>query len=123
MSVDYQAVARALEALANKAPAVMGEELFDAMETRVITPAQDLAPVDLGPLRASAYVSPPKVSRGEASVTGGFGGAAAAYAEIQHENLQFEHTVGEAKYLEKPLLAFMSRFVEYIGKRLARRLL
>jgi len=39
------------------------------------------------------------------SVTLGYGGAAAAYARRQHEDLTFAHKEGqEAKFLERPLL-------------------
>lgn len=123
MNVDYQAVARALEALADQAPDVMGDELFATMEDGVINPSLDLVPVDLSPLKNSKFVEKPKKSRGSVSVSAGYGGPAAAYAEIQHENLEYRHTVGQAKYLETPLLAFVPRFIQTIGARLAARLL
>lgn len=59
-------------------------------------------PVDTGVLRASGYVEPPTQSGSVVTVTLGYGGAAQAYATVQHEDLSFHHTVGQAKYLEIP---------------------
>lgn len=59
-------------------------------------------PVDTGVLRASGYVEPPTQSGNVVTVTLGYGGAAQAYATIQHEDLSLHHTVGQAKYLEIP---------------------
>lgn len=57
-------------------------------------------PVDTGALRSTGRVE----GRGTGllslqTVTLNFGGPAAPYALIQHENMQYHHTVGEARYL------------------------
>jgi len=66
----------------------------------VMTNAKQRAPLDTGVLRASGYVTLPQVGpRPRCEV--GFGGAASAYALIQHERTEYHHEVGEAKYLEK----------------------
>lgn len=57
-------------------------------------------PVDGGTLRASGYVTPPEVSGDSITQDLGFGGAAADYALVQHERLDFHHTTGQAKFLE-----------------------
>ncbi len=61
-------------------------------------------PVDTGVLRASGYVMQPAVDRDGAEVRMGYGGAAEAYALEQHERLDYRHSVGGPKYLERPLL-------------------
>lgn len=74
-----------------------------AAGNRVMTTAKSgLVPVDHGTLRGSGYVTEP-VKEGEASVIVelGFGGPAADYAVIQHEEQSFAHEVGTFKYLEK----------------------
>lgn len=70
----------------------------------VMTEAKQRAPVDLGPLRNSGYVTLPEASSAP-QVELGFGGAAKEYALIQHERLEFKHEVGEAKYLENAINA------------------
>lgn len=81
------------KAAANRAVYVAGNE--------VMTEAKIRAPLDLGPLRASGYVTLPQ----DGKVELGFGGAAAEYALVQHERIEFKHEVGEAKYLEKAINA------------------
>lgn len=55
------------------------------------------APKKWGILRGSGHVTHPV----NGSCTVGFGGPAAAYAWIQHENMSFRHTEGGPKYLER----------------------
>lgn len=57
--------------------------------------AQTMTPVDTGVLKGSAYVQ--AIENGWEI---GFGGAASAYALEQHENLDYYHDVGQAKFLE-----------------------
>jgi hypothetical protein len=73
--------------------------------TRVLEVAQRLAPVDTGALRSSGFVELPDVRGGGVKVVIGFGGAAAPYALIVHEDLSSRHTTGQAKFLEVPFLA------------------
>ncbi len=82
----------------------------------IMTEAKQLAPVDLGTLRASGVVQSPDVGPKRVTVELGFGGAAAAYALIQHERTDFTHTVGQAKFLEQPMKAAKAGF----GTRLAK---
>ena len=69
----------------------------------VLTNAIRRAPMDTGTLRGSGYVTLPIDEGGISGVTIGFGGAAGAYAMEQHERLDFNHEVGEAKFLEKAI--------------------
>jgi hypothetical protein len=70
---------------------------------RIMTEAKRRTPVDTGALRASGFVHPPVVTGQRITLLLGFGGAAAPYALIVHEDLQARHTVGQAKYLESVL--------------------
>jgi hypothetical protein len=64
-------------------------------------PPEDATP---GTLRNSGFVNEPEWQGNEVTVTLGFGGAAEEYALRQHEELSYKHTVGQAKYLERPML-------------------
>jgi hypothetical protein len=77
-----------------------------------MTEAKNRAPVDDGILKGSGYVTPPEESGGVISQELGFGGAAADYALVQHEDLTLNHSVGQAKFLES---AVSDREHELIG--------
>src|SRR3990167_711939 len=71
---------------------------------RIMTESKtSYVPVDHGTLRASGHVQAPVIAGGQVSVTLGYGGAASAYAIVQHERLDYQHTIGQAKYLEVPV--------------------
>lgn len=59
--------------------------------------SQALCPVASSTLKNSCVVE-----EHDDYVIVGYGGAASAYAAIQHENLSYHHNVGQAKYLEQP---------------------
>jgi hypothetical protein len=69
-----------------------------------MTLAKERAPVDEGTLRASGFVEPAEGAGNVITQALGFGGAASAYALIQHERLDFHHNVGQAKFLESAAL-------------------
>ena len=94
---------RTLRALADRALALAAGALYREAE-RIMTEAKGRTPVDTGALRASGQVQPPEVAGSRVSVTLGFGNNSVAYAVYVHENLTARHPVGEAKYLERPLL-------------------
>lgn len=73
---------------------------------KIMTISKRLAPVDFGILKTSGLVEKPEKKGAKFRVVMGYGGAASAYAIVQHENLNFQHTVGQAKFLEEPLLAY-----------------
>ncbi|MES2360157.1 MAG: HK97 gp10 family phage protein [Gemmatimonadota bacterium] len=83
----------------------------------IMAEAKALTPVDTGALRASGHVNAPLVSGHTISVTMGFGGAAVDYALTVHENLEAHHPVGQAKYLEQPLMAAAKTLPERIAAR------
>jgi len=90
------------------------EGLFQAGEEIMGESKAQYVPVDLGVLRASGHVELPKIEGDSVSVTLGYGGPAAPYALVQHENLTYKHTVGSAKYLELPLLARAKSLTEQV---------
>lgn len=95
----------------------------------IMTEAKKRSPVDLGTMKSSGYVTLPTRQGGDVVVEAGFGGAAKAYAVIQHENLSYSHIdektgkqVGEAKYLENAINAKEQEVRDRI-KRIADRAL
>ncbi len=83
----------------------------------LMTESKSLVPVDKGILRTSGGVSKPKKIRGGAGVeiTIGYGGAASSYALTVHEDMNANHTVGQAKFLSAPF----KRRKPTMSKRLA----
>jgi hypothetical protein len=79
-------------------------------------------PVDHGPLRSSGHVQTPQADRGGTLIVLGFGGPAVKYAVVQHERLTYKHTVGQAKYLERPALERAAVMDQAVAERLRRRL-
>jgi hypothetical protein len=100
---SFRQAARSIERLAKemdrRVPSglrVIGEEIMtDVKASR----AGHGVPVREGILRSTGRVKGP--DRGEVEIS--FGGAAAPYALVQHERLDFRHTVGEARYLVRGL--------------------
>ena len=82
----------------------------------IMTEAKHRAPLDIGTLRNSGYVTLPVTRGNDTFVEIGFGGAAKAYAVVQHEKLSYRHEVGEAKYLENAINAKEDE----VRKRIAR---
>lgn len=90
----------------------VGQAVFEE-GNRIMNESKRMVPLEDGPLRASGTVEPPVISGTHFSVTLGYGGAASAYALIQHENMSFRHpgrdskrggqTGRGAKYLEIPV--------------------
>ncbi len=82
-----------------------------------------LVPVDVGTLVNSGFVDRPIVALTRVSVEIGYGGAAKAYALIQHENEKFNHPKqGGPKFLERPVNEAEKGFGQRIAKTLEREL-
>lgn len=84
----------------------------------IMTRSKREVPVDTGTLRASGHVKEPHIRGTRAEVVLGYGGAASAYALVQHERLDYFHTVGGPKYLERPVNEAARGF----GRRVAKHL-
>lgn len=108
-------MAQVLKQLSERAAPAMAKALTNEAE-RIMGEAKDLCPVDTGTLKASGHVQEPELIGERVSVTMGFGGAASDYAIIVHEDLSAYHPVGQAKFLEQPLMeaagSMESRIVE-----------
>lgn len=75
--------------------------------------AQKRVPVDTGALKASARTD--RLPTTQPTVRVGF---YKHYAFIQHENLQFKHTVGQAKYLLRAVLDNRSLLERVVGVKI-----
>lgn len=116
-----------LKAIAKKYPdhiagAIFAEAQIEMTESKRRCPVSPLpAPHNVvpGTLRASGTVHEPEMGRaiGVELSYGGPGSGAEDYAVVQHEDLTFFHTTGEAKFLESVLNESHST----MGARIARR--
>jgi hypothetical protein len=96
---------RKLDALGDDAPEALGAALYQEGERIMTTSKQEFVPVDTGTLRGTGHVEDPVVSGTSVSVTLGYGGPAAPYALVVHENRLLNHpNGGQWKYLERPAL-------------------
>lgn len=75
--------------------------------------SKDLAPLDTGDLKASGYTAFEKTENGFVGEVG----FNTAYAAVQHEELEYRHTDGEAKYLEKPLKENLDSYALHIYEK------
>lgn len=114
-------VAELLVSLGDHAVVDLGAELYQEGQG-IITQAQGLVPVEYGTLRASGYVAEPERIGDKVRVEMGFGGAAAPYAVIVHEDLNAFHDDGEALYLEQPFRWAQSGMADRIAAGLRARL-
>lgn len=96
---------RAIRLLGDKGTKAMGAALW-AEANRIMNASKEIVPVKDEYLKTSGHVVPlPEYTSDGVIVKMGYGGAAKAYAEVQHENLSYQHKPPtQAKYLEKPLL-------------------
>lgn len=79
--------------------------------------SQKIVPVDTGALRSSGTVEGPK--NGEVLI--GYGGPAASYAAIVHEDLEARHKEGKtAKYLERPFMEALAAMDKRMGEAIER---
>lgn len=104
--VSLQTAARRVEAIGRygrdpnlNGLLIIGESIMT--DVKASRPGKGV-PRDRGILASTGRVR--VVSRREIALT--FGGAAAPYALVQHENLNFAHRLGEARYLVRGLERF-----------------
>ena len=112
-----------IKKIAQKFPDRCAAALYQEAQIEM-TESKRRCPVDVtsgrggGTLRASGHVQRPVRSGRKISVTLAYGGAAEDYAIIQHEELDYHHEVGQAKYLESVL----NESAPHMAARVARRL-
>jgi hypothetical protein len=107
MSVEFvgeEKLYAAIDRLNAVMPDRLAQELYREAEEMMTLSKEKYVPVDQGILRSSGFVQQPDIQGSTASVLMGFGGPAAAYALIQHENMNYQHTTGQAKYLITPVM-------------------
>ena len=103
---------------------VIGKQFIDDASASLLSAAEvvltfskrSFAPVDLGPLRASGVTAGPERKGTTIRVVIAYGSPAVDYAIVQHEETDFEHSVGVAKYLERPLLEAARSLLGSIAK-------
>lgn len=121
--IGTEKLTASLKRVALEVPQELAREMFREAETIMLMSKRDFVPVDLGVLRNSGLVEQPRISTGgRITVRLGFGGPAVGYAVVQHENLEFEHTVGQAKYLEIPATKQAENMPARIAARLRSRI-
>ena len=123
--MDGRPLANKIRAFARKYPeriakAIAAEAEIEMAESKRRCPVSPLpAPKGVvpGTLRASGQVHQVQQDGKYVEVTMSYGGAAQDYAVVQHENLDFFHTTGQAKYLESVLNESRPYMVRRIAKR------
>jgi hypothetical protein len=102
--------AAALQAIRSAAQGAISESARDILER-----AKAIVPLDETPLQNSGAVA---VIGDETFVSFGTG-ESAAYAVIQHENLQYAHAPGrQAKYLEQPFREQRDAIIRRVADRI-----
>lgn len=79
---------------------MIGEEIMT--DVKAAGPGRGV-PVDEGTLRSTGLVEGPTAVGAGVQVVLSFGGAAAPYALAQHERTDYNHRIGEARYLVRGL--------------------
>ena len=87
----------------------------------IMAQSKEIVPVLNGHLRASGHVRPPKFRGGSVVIELVYGGVAAPYALIVHEELQAVVS-GQPKFLEMPAKAAAKGMGSRIAKGIFRRL-
>lgn len=84
----------------------------------IFAKSQQQVPHDTGVLMASGMLHQPAIVGDDITVEITYGGAASAYAEVQHENESYRHDPGrKAKYLEDPLNDALPSFDDNLAIR------
>lgn len=124
MNIEFKGIDKLISAL-KQAPATaleaLGVAVVDEMDA-VMEEAKRRTPVDTGTLRGSGVVVGPEKQGTQVTAIAGFGGAASDYAVVVHEDLSASHGVGEAKFLERPMLERAGQIPRNLAVRLAQYL-
>jgi len=101
-----------LRKLGKRADWALGRALYREGERIMAVSKRDYVPVDTGILKGSGHVQLPKPGP---VVYLGYGGPASAYALVQHE-AHYKHSIGQRKYLERPMLLAIPDMGKRLGK-------
>jgi hypothetical protein len=123
-----------LVALGKSVPGEAGGALYELAE-ETMDASQPLVPVDFGVLKNSKFVEQPKQNGGDISVTLGYGGEAAKYAEAVHEHpsshdpkswngvtVNWQTPGTGPKFLERPVVALQRDFAARVAATVKARL-
>jgi len=114
-----------------EAKKALGQAMY-GFATKVLNESKKIVPLDTGNLRASGIVSNQRIDGDVVEVEISYGGPAAQYAGIIHEDMTLDHSPskltavtkrprrGQAKYLEIPVMAAAPTFARSIAARYAR---
>lgn len=106
-----------MQRLAQRFPDEVERALHQEAEIEA-TEAKRRTPVDTGNLRGSIHVEGPTRAGRTVSAAIVAGGPAAPYALHVHEDLEAFHKVGEAKFIERPLMEAVPHLAERIARRI-----
>lgn len=105
MTLDGLGKLQKVAARGASAQVMIGKVMYQEA-TVVLNESKKIVPVDTGTLKNSGQVKKPQVTAGGINVDITYGGAAAKYAFIVHEDPNARHAPGKTfKYLESPFLA------------------
>lgn len=99
---------KAIQGIVNKSERAIQDVCLD-----LLNESKQLAPLDTGELRASGYTEFADLPEGYVGEVG-FG---TPYAAVQHEELEYEHEHGQAKYLEQPLKKNADKYAKQIADK------
>lgn len=106
-----------LARLAAQVPNEVARALYEEARVEQVE-SMRRTPVDTGALRASHNTTKPEIDGRDISVSIEVGGPAAPYAIHVHENLEADHPVGQAKFLESTL----NESRPFLAARIAKRI-
>jgi hypothetical protein len=113
-----------LDALLNRGKTTVTEATAMALTQEaqlMFAESQRRVPVKHGTLRRSGVIMPPVIKGQSVLIQMGYGGAASAYALIQHERQDFRHKDGQTwKYLETPVRERIPNLELRLQKRIDR---
>lgn len=113
---DVNEFMRRLETVLDERRRRLRAALYAEGEAIMADSKENYVPIDEGTLKASGHVV---LSSGDAiEVTLAYGGPAAPYALVVHEDLSAQHAHGSAKFLERPMLSALPNLVENLKARL-----
>ena len=96
------------------------QKLRDGMWTAgrfLLRESQKLVPVDTGALKASGKVLVRNNSDDAPEYIVTYGNGEVSYAVYQHENLDYFHETGQAKFLEQPAREYRKTMIDMVERR------
>lgn len=93
-------------------------DVMRAEAQAIMNESKKIVPVDTGALKTSGRVDNPEITPSDITVTIGYGGPSAPYAEIVHEDPTANHSPGKTyKYLEIPVMAAEDKYFRAVAER------